>query len=207
MEIAHYTGGQAGRTEVDPSFLGDAVKTRTLRQAITMYEANKRVGTHKTKTRAEIARSKKSLFKQKGTGRARVKHPQVSQCRGGGVAHGPRPRDYSWSMPKKALKVALRSALLSKFQAGSVVLADELGITSPKTKTVAELLGKLGLSRSVLIVDVSIDQNLLLATRNLQRVSVCAAQDLNAYDVIRCQNLLLTNGALEALKEAFGNES
>ena len=81
---------------MDTAFLGDKVRTRTLKNAVIMYEANKRVGTHNTLTRAEVARAKKPLFKQKHTGRARVRHPQVPQCRGGGVAHGPHPRDYSY---------------------------------------------------------------------------------------------------------------
>src|SRR6185503_13534264 len=107
MEIPILKRGKAERTEGDTSFLGDKVRSKTLRNAVIMYEANKRVGTHDTLTRAEVARAKRPLFKQKHTGRARVRHPQVSQCRGGGVAHGPHPRDYSYSLPRKALKVAL----------------------------------------------------------------------------------------------------
>ncbi|HYC77961.1 MAG TPA: 50S ribosomal protein L4, partial [Planctomycetota bacterium] len=113
MDVPVYRNGKTERAEVDLGFLGDRVLKRTLRDAVIMYEANARAGTHSTLGRSDIARAKKPLFAQKHTGRARVKHPQVTQCRGGGVPHGPRPRDYSYALPRKALSAALRSALLA----------------------------------------------------------------------------------------------
>ena len=205
MDIPHYANGTVGRLEVDPSFLGDKVKTKTLRAAIVMYEANRRVGTHDTKTRAEVARSKKSLFKQKGLGRARVKHPQVAQCRGGGTAHGPHPRDYSWRMPKKALKVALRAALLSKFKDEQVVMADSFGLNAPKTSQLAKELEKLGVARSCLIVDVAPAKELVLSARNLGKVRVMPVSQLCAHDVVAHQHLVLTPAAFETMKEALGD--
>lgn len=207
MDIPHYVGGHAGRTEIDPSFLGERVLIRTLRLAITMYEANKRVGTHSTLTRADVARSKKALFRQKGTGRARVRHPQVTQCRGGGRAHGPKPRDYSYRLPKKALKVALRSAILGKFQSGTVVLAEELGVNQPKTRLLKKVLDEVGCQRSTLVVDVAPTKDLLLAARNLPKVNVLSVRELNALDVARHNHLVITRAAFEALKEAFSDES
>ncbi len=204
MEIPHWNNGKAGRTEVDTAFLGDKVMSRTLHAAAVMYLANQRTGTHKTKTRGEIARSKRQVFRQKGLGRGRVRHPQVSQCRGGGVAHGPRPRDYSYSMPKKSRRVAAKTALLSKFRDGEVVLADALAFAAPKTRELAGVLGSLGLSRSCLIVDGSPDRNLVLSARNIPRVKVIAARDLNALDVIQHRHLLLTQAAFDAMKEIHG---
>ncbi len=202
MEVPILKQGQAGRTEVDTSFLGDKVKTRTLRSAIIMYEANQRVGTHDTLTRAEVARAKKPLFKQKHTGRARVRHPQVTQCRGGGVAHGPHPRDYSYRMPRKALKVALQSALLSKFRDGQVAVVDAIAMNAPKTQSVAKLLRSLNCEQSCLIVVDKIEKNVLLSVRNIPRVKVTEVSQLNAYDVCFFRNMLITEPALVALKEA-----
>jgi large subunit ribosomal protein L4 len=205
MEIPHYKNGQATRTEVDSSFLGDQVKTRTLRAAVLMYQANQRAGTHSTLTRAEVARSKRQLFKQKGTGRARVRHPQATQCRGGGIAFGPKPRDYSYAMPKKARRLALRSAILSKFQDGQVVLCDRLGGDAPRTKDLARLLKGVGATRSCLIVDANPSTALVLSARNIGAVKVTSARELNALDVIKHRHLLLSEAALNELKEIHSN--
>jgi large subunit ribosomal protein L4 len=205
MEIPHFKNGKTARTEVDATFLGDQVKSKTLRAAVLMYQANQRAGTHSTLTRAEVARSKRALFKQKGTGRARVRHPQATQCRGGGIAFGPKPRDYSYAMPKKARRLALRSALLSKFQDGEVVLCDRLGGNDPKTKELAKLLKGVGAVRSCLIVDSTPSSALVLSARNLQKVTVSSARDLNALDVMKHRHLLLSEAALSELKEIHAN--
>jgi len=174
MEVPIYQSGSTSRVDVDPSFLGDKVKTRTLRAAIVMYEANRRVGTHNTRTRGEIARRKGALFRQKGLGRGRVRHPQVSQCRGGGRAHGPKPRTYRYRMPRKALKVALRSALLSKFRDGEVAMVESFDLERPRTADVAGVLRSLGCEGSCLIVDRAPDRRLVLSVRNIQRVKAGA---------------------------------
>lgn len=205
MEVLSLRAGKPGRVEVDTAFLGDKVLARTLKSAIIMYEANKRVGTHDTLTRAEVARAKRPLFKQKHTGRARVRHPQVPQCRGGGVAHGPHPRDYSYSLPRKALKVALRSALLSKFQDGQAAVIEDFELTAPKTRAVAQVLSDLKCEGTCLIVVDKAERNVVLSARNLPGVRVAAASDLNAYDVVLHRNLVLTTRGLEKLKEAHAD--
>jgi large subunit ribosomal protein L4 len=207
VEVLSLKSGKAGRTEVDTSFLGEKVLTRTLKSAVIMYEANKRVGTHDTLTRAEVARAKRPLFKQKHTGRARVRHPQVPQCRGGGVAHGPHPRDYSYSLPRKALKVALKSAILSKFRDGQVALVEAFDLDAPKTKALARTLADLKFQGSCLclIVVDQVDKNLLLSARNLPGVRVAPVSQLNAYDVVFHRNLVITRKGLEKLKEAHAD--
>ncbi len=201
MDVPVYRNGKADRAEVDVSFLGERVLKRTLREAVIMYEANRRSGTHSTLNRADVARAKKPLFPQKHTGRARVKHPQVTQCRGGAVPHGPRPRDYRYSIPRKALRVALRSALLAKFQAGSASIIDQFGLDKPKTSKVAEILDALKARGSCLVVTATIDQTLISAARNLPRVKVIEAKDVNAYEVAFYRSLVVTEGAMAALKE------
>ena len=205
MEIPHWNKGKAGRIEVDPSFLGDKVKTRTIHAATVMHLANKRVGTHSTKTRSDIARSKRAMFRQKGLGRGRVRHPQVSQCRGGGVAHGPHPRDYSYSMPKKARREAIRSALLGKFRDGQVLMADSLQMAAPKTKELMGILRSMGAGHSCLIVDAQPQKSLVLSARNLQRVKVTSVQEINTLDIIQFRHLLVTQAGLDAMKEVHGN--
>lgn len=126
METTFMKGGAVSKGDFDTDFLGDVVRVRLLRHAVRMYEMNQRAGTHKTKTRAEVAFRKGRNFKQKGTGRARVRRNSVPQCYKGGVAHGPIPRDYGYQMPRRAKVEALRSALLSKFRDGEVALVDSL---------------------------------------------------------------------------------
>ena len=205
MDVPVYRNGSTDRIEVDSSFLGDKVKARTLRAAVIMYEACKRVGTHDSLTRGEVNRSKRAIFRQKGLGRGRVRHPQVVQCRGGGTAHGPHPRNYRYRMPKKALRVATRSALLSKFRDGEVVMAERLEFATPRTKELHGVLRSLGCADSCLIVTDSVDRNLLLSARNLRRVKVMEASQLNAYDLLFHRKLLLTQAGFDAIKEIHSN--
>lgn len=205
MDVSVYRNGKAARAEVDVAFLGDRVLKRTLRDAVIMYEANKRAGTHSTLNRGEVARAKKPLFPQKHTGRARVKHPQVTQCRGGGIPHGPRPRDYSYQIPRKALRVALRSALLAKFQAGSASVIDQFGLDKPQTSKVAAVLDALKARGSCLVVVAQPDQVLVSSARNLPRVKVALAKDLNAFDVAFYRSLVMTDGAIDAIKERIAS--
>lgn len=196
--------GRVSQEEVDTAFLGDAVRVRLLRHAVRMYETNTRSGTHDTKQRADLHYKRNKLFKQKGTGRARVKHASATQCRHGAVPHGPTPRDYSYAMPVRARREALRSALLSKFKDGEVTVVDGLGLAAPKTKTIADLLEKAGRDGSCLIVTEGHDKNAVLAVRNMRRIAVTTVENLNAYDVLFYRGIVMTEGALNKLKENSG---
>lgn len=204
MNTKFLRNGAIAEQDVDTSFLGDIVRVRLLRHAVRMYEANTRLGTHDTKQRADLHYKRNKLFKQKGSGRARVKHASATQCRHGAVPKGPTPRDYSYSIPTRARREALRSALLSKFRDGEVTVIDAIGLNAPKSKTVAQLLEKTGMSQSCLIVTDSRDDNLLLSVRNLDRVYATTVENLNAYDVLHFRGLILTEGALSKLKENAG---
>ncbi|MEZ6195992.1 MAG: 50S ribosomal protein L4 [Planctomycetota bacterium] len=206
MEVTIWNKGAAQKSDVDTEFLGDVVRVRLLRHAVRMYETNRRQGTHKTKSRGELHYRKAPLFKQKGTGRARVRHPQATQCRHGGVPHGPKVRDYSYAMPKKARREATRSALLSKFRDQEIALVSDWGLAAPKTKTLASMLESLGFGGSVLVVSHEFDKNLLLSARNLRRVTVVPVEEVNAYDLLRARNVLMTQEAFATLKES-GDES
>jgi len=192
-----------GTTEIDVTRLGDKVKRRLLFDAVHMYEARKRVGTAATKTRAEVAGSGKKPWRQKGTGRARAGARQSPIWRGGGITHGPRPRDYSYALPRKALKEALRSAVLSKFRDDEVRLVEELAFASPSTQRMAALLRAAGVSRSGLVVTADRDAHVYLSCRNLPYVGCLPVADLNAYDVLRYRHIVLSSDALAKLLEQF----
>jgi large subunit ribosomal protein L4 len=191
--------------EVDPSPFGDRVRARVLYDAVLMYEANRRVGTQSTKTRLEVAGTSRKPWKQKHTGRARVGQIQSPLWKGGGVAHGPKPRDYSYAMPRQARIVALRSAIRSKFDDGEIFLVERFSLEKPSTKAVVKLLQTIGVKGKALLVPESRDENLWKSARNIPGVEVRTAADLNAYDVLRFRNLVVSEGALARLQERIGD--
>lgn len=207
METTLYRGGKVEKGDVETDFLGDIVRVRLLRHSIRMYETNQRAGTHSVKGRSEIAFAKKATFRQKGTGRARVRHPQATQCRSGGVPHGPKVRDYTYQMPRRAKVEALRSALLSKFRDGEVAVVDSLVYDKPSTKQMVKMLDDLGMRKSCLIVTDLRCDNLLLSARNLNRIEVVRVEEVNAYNLLYYRNLIITEGALEQIREKTSNVS
>ncbi|MHC4390867.1 MAG: 50S ribosomal protein L4 [Planctomycetota bacterium] len=188
---------------LDPEALGGKVRSRLLHQAIVMYAANKRQGTHKTKTRGEVNYTNKKPYRQKGTGRARAGTRRSPIWRGGGTTFGPRPRDYSYAIPKKARRRAVQSALLSKFRDDETTMVAEFPQTG-KTKDAVQLLKALGIQGKVLLVTAEHNEKLALATRNLRDVGVLKASDLNAYDLLYHKQLVMTQGALDKALEVFG---
>jgi len=203
-QVKLYSGGAVGQTAVDESLFGDAVLGRTLKDAVVMYEANRRAGTHATKTRGEVAGPNKKLWKQKHTGRARVGAKKVPHRRGGGVAFGPKPRDYAYRMPQKERRVAPRNALFTKFRDQEVAVADGWPSEAPSTKQAFAILAALGMARSALVVTAEPDPVLWRSLRNVPLVDVRPVQDLNARDVLLRPCVVVTPQALELLKERFG---
>jgi large subunit ribosomal protein L4 len=203
-EVKVYSGGKVSAQEVDASLFGDKALVRTMKDAVVMYEANVRQGTAKTKTRAEVAGPNKKLWKQKHTGRARMGSKKVVHWRGGGTAFGPVPRDYSYQMPKKARRVALRNAVFTKFRDGEVCVADGWPTDAPSTKQAYAILEALGVSRSALVVTAEQDTVLYKSLRNVPHVSVRPLCDLNAREVLVRRNMVLTPAAMEQIKERLG---
>ncbi len=197
-------GGSVKQSEFDASLFGSRVLGRTLKDAVVMYEANARAGTHKTKTRSEVRGPNKKLWPQKHTGRARMGTPKSPLWRGGGVIFGPRPRDYSYHMPVKARRAAVRNALWTKFRDGEVGVADGWPKESPSTKSACAVLAQLGMQRSVTVVSDKQDKNLWLSLRNVPLVDVCSVEDLNARQLLLRRWLVVTPAALEAMKQRFG---
>lgn len=206
LPVYNVVGEEVGTFEVDESVLGGKVRRRLMHDAVVMYQANERVGAANTKTRSEVAGSTKKPYRQKGTGNARAGSRKSIIWRGGGVAFGPRPRDYHYHMPRKSRRAALKSALLSKILDNETVLLDELEIQEPKTKRVAEILNNLKIDRTCLLAIERHDENIWKSARNIAGLSTKTAADINAYDVLKPQRLVITKAALEGLVRSFKNE-
>ena len=195
------TGEEASSMTVDESRLvgGGKVHMKLLKQAVLMYEANRRQGTIKTKNRNEVAGSTAKLYRQKGTGHARMGSNRSPVRRGGGAAFGPRPRKFGWQMPKKARRLATRSALLAKLRDGEIKVVDSLALDDIKTKQVIELLASLKLNGSCLLVPHQYNRELMLSARNLPKVGVNDAAGLNAHEILKHRWLVMEKQALEKL--------
>ena len=194
------SGNPLESTSLPEERFGGKVHRELLRDVIIMHEANHRRGTASTKTKGEVKGSGKKPWMQKHTGRARAGSIRSPLWKGGGVVFGPRPRDYSYSMHRKARKVALQSALLSKLEDNEVVLIDKLEFDSPSTKRMASLLKCLGISQSCLIVIPELNETIWKSSRNIYNMKVRIASDLNAYEVIKYKKLLIVKEALDNLK-------
>jgi len=203
VPVYNTMGEEVGTFEVDENVLGGRLRRRLMHDAIVMYQANQRQGTAKTRTRSEVAGSTKKPYRQKGTGNARAGSRKSPIWRGGGVVFGPRPRNYHYSMPRKARKAALKSALLSKFLDNEAILLDELELPEPKTRQMAEILARLNINQTCLLALEKHDPNVWKSARNIAGLSTKPATDINAYDVLRERRLLMTRAALEGLLESF----
>ncbi len=199
--------GSVGTTDVNTAAFGRRSPRRVQRDAVLMYQANRRAGTHSTKTRANITGTTKKPWKQKHTGKARAGTKKSPIWRSGGVAHGPHPRDYSYNVPRKALRAACRAAIAGKFNDGEVVFADAVSFAAPSTKAARGMLAALGVERSCLVVTHRLDVVVHKSMRNLPGVTVMPASDVNAYEVLSHRNLLLTEDSFEALTGRLCEES
>lgn len=201
IAVRDRSGSEVGSYEIDPAEFAAHINRQLLHDAVVMYQANTRQGSHKTKTRGEVAGSSQKLYRQKGTGNARMGTRRSGIRRGGGHIHAKRPRDYSYRLTKKALRNATRMAIAAKLADGEVDLIDELGFDAPKTKDMATILANLGLAGQRLLVTVpEYDQNIYKSIRNLVGVSVTPAAEVNALSILSARRLLLTPAAMDSLK-------
>lgn len=195
-------GAKVGTYSVEPEDFAPSINKQLLHDAVVMYQANQRQGTHKTKTRAEVASSTKKMYRQKGTGNARAGHRRSGIRRGGGHIFAIKPRDYSYRMPRKALQLATRMALASKVADDELVIIDSFGFEAPKTRDMASLIKALGCDdNSLLLATSGQDINVYKSARNIERVDVSPAAELNALSLLSAKRLLITKEALDQLKE------
>ncbi len=206
LDVYNMEGAKVDTMEVDEAVFGGAVNRALLREAVLMYEARQRAGTASTKTRSEVSGSRKKPFRQKGTGRARQGSWLSPHHRGGAVAFGPKPRDYSYSIPKKARRGALQSAFLDKLQTATHVV-DEIKLDAPKTARIAGMLKNLDVRGTCLIATLGASDTVVRSVRNLPGVEIKRIRDVNAYDLLRRRNLVVTRRALEHVIERFANHS
>ncbi|MGL4550849.1 MAG: 50S ribosomal protein L4 [Gemmataceae bacterium] len=229
VPVINREGAEVGTMEIDPAAFGGKVNRQLIQEVVLMYRANQRAGTHSTLRRGEVAGSTKKLFRQKGTGNARVGTRRTNKRRGGGTAKGPKPRDYEYHLPKKAVRAATRMAILSKFLDNEAVILDEGKVDGVKTKSVATVFktltkkyapapeptpepapvpeGERGPKPAKkkrtkftwLVGTADYDKNLHLSSRNLPDVEVMPAREFNCYTVLKQKRLILTKAALEAL--------
>jgi large subunit ribosomal protein L4 len=199
LSVYNREGKEVDSLKVDEQVFGGSVNYVLLKQAIVMYHANKRVGTAATKDRGLAAGSGKKLFRQKGTGRARVGNVRTGKRVGGGVTFAKVARDFSKRMPRKQKKSARDSAILAKLLSNDVVLVDELKFKKPHTKDFAEILGNLKIDRSCLVTIGSPDMNLYRSARNIPRVDVMPVAELNAGDICNYRKMLFTKEAFLSL--------
>lgn len=208
IELYNQNGDSLGQIELSSDILQAKINKDVLHQVVVMHLANRRVGTASTKTRGEVSGSGRKLYRQKGTGLARVGDRRSPIRIGGGVAHGPKPRDYSYSVPKKVRRLAIKSALADKFQSGNVIVVDEINLEQPKTKQMIAILNNLGLTDKlkVLFILDTLNRNVLLSARNIPRVNVCVWNFINTYDILWHDKLVVTQSALRSLEEKFCGE-
>lgn len=205
LSVRNAAGQEVGTYDVDPEELAPAINKQLLHDVVVMYEANRRVGTVRTKSRGEVAGSTKKLYRQKGTGRARAGAKRTPVRRGGGHTFAKRPKDWGYRLPKKAVRLATRMALRSKFEDGEVTLLDDFQVDQPKTKVVAGVLKALGLYETTcLLATNEYDQNVWRSSRNIEKLWVSPVSDLNAYALLHQRQLVLTKSALDRLRQANG---
>jgi large subunit ribosomal protein L4 len=206
VDVINLNGEKVGTVELaDEVFAASEVNEALLWEAVKHYRAAVRQGTHATKNRKLVAGSGKKLWKQKGTGRARIGSVRSPLWRHGGTVHGPQPRSYDYAFPRKKLLGALRSALASKLADGKLTIVDSLEIAGSKTKLYRAALDKLGAVRTTLIVESgkTLSQGLVLGVRNLDRVELVLNNEVHPYDLLRYERAIVSKAAIEQLGESL----
>lgn len=196
LAVYNVDGQEIGDLKVDETALGGSVRHALIKQAIVMYHANKRAGTASTKSRSMVAGSDRKLFRQKGTGNARVGNIRTGKRRGGGMTFAKSPRDFRKRMPQKQRRLARDSAILAKLLNKNVVVVDGLKFDQPKTKHLMSVLTNLKIDRSCLVTMDSVDENILKSARNVPKVIVMPVSELNAFEICSYRKMLFTKDAL-----------
>ena len=204
VKVRNLKNEEVGEVQLSDAVFGAPFNEPLIHAAVRNFMANARQGTSATKTRGDVSGAGRKLWKQKGTGRARIASLRSPLWKGGGNVHGPQPRDWSYNMPRKMRQGALRSALSERVREGNVFVVDEWALENPKTKEFAASLGTLGLEGKTLIVDSLENQNLLLSARNIKRTKVVNSFGLNIYDLLYHDYLILSRNAASELEKLLG---
>ena len=203
VDVVDWSNQKVGEVELADEVFGADVNEALLYEAVRQFQAGQRAGTHKTKVRSEVSGSGKKLWKQKGTGRARMGSIRSPLWRHGGTVHGPVPRDYSYKLPRKMAAGALRSALSAKVRSGDLKVVQGFNFADHKTKNAMNALANVVTGRTVLVVENGENRNLTLGIRNLKGVTLLPTREVTPYHVLGHQSLLLSEAAARKFSEAL----
>ena len=203
LNVTTLEGKEAGSVELNEAIFGLDVRTDLIQRCVNWQLAKRQAGTHKAKGRAEIARTGKKMYKQKGTGGARHGSARVPQFRGGGRAFGPVVRSHATDLPKKVRALALKHALSAKAKDGSLIVIENATLEAAKTKALLGHFSGLGLTNALIIDGAEVHVGFAQAARNIPNIDVLPIQGINVYDILRRQKLVLTKAALDALEARF----
>ncbi|MBO8178391.1 MAG: 50S ribosomal protein L4 [Bacillus sp. (in: Bacteria)] len=204
VALYNQSGSQVGEIELKDSVFGIEPNKHVLFEAVVMQRASLRQGTHKVKNRAEVSGGGRKPWRQKGTGRARHGSIRSPQWRGGGTVFGPVPRSYSYKLPKKVRRLAIKSALSTKVLEENILVLEALSFDAPKTKEFANMLKNLSVNTKALVVMDGLDENVALSARNIPGVTVVEASGINVLDVLGHDKLIMTKAAVEKVEEVLG---
>ena len=205
VKVRNLKNEEVGEVQLSDVVFDAPLNEPLIHAAVRNFMANARQGTSATKTRGDVSGAGRKLWKQKGTGRARIASLRSPLWKGGGNTHGPQPRDWSYSMPRKMRQGALRSALSERVREGNVFVVDSWSLEKPRTKDFSGSLGALGLAGKTLIVDSLDNHNLILSSRNVRHAKVVNSFGLNIYDLLYHDQLVLSRAAADELEKLLGS--
>ena len=203
LNVLNIQGQNVGEIELSDAVFGVEVNEHVLYEVVKNQLANKRQGTQSAKTRAEVRGGGRKPWKQKGTGRARQGSIRAVQWVGGGVAFAPKPRDYSYTLPKKVRRLALKSALSSKVQNNEIIVLDALNMEAPKTKEFAQILKNINASKKALVVTAEKNDNVVKSARNIEGVQAATVNTINVYDILKYDTFVITTDAVKKVEEVY----
>ncbi|MFY9214668.1 MAG: 50S ribosomal protein L4 [Tissierellaceae bacterium] len=203
VNVYNMLGEQVEEIELSDEVFGIEVNQHAVYEVVKNHLANRRQGTQSAKTRAEVRGGGAKPWRQKGTGRARAGSRRAPNWTGGGVVFAPKPRDYSYRVPKKVKRLAMKSALTSKVENGEIIIVDELTFEAPKTKDMVNLLTKLNADRKALIVTAEKDENVVKSANNIPNVQTTVVNNLNVYDILKYNSFIITKEAVRKVEEVY----
>lgn len=203
LDVLNMMGSKVGEIQLNDTVFGAEVNKEVLHQVVVNYLANQRQGTQSAKTRAEVRGGGRKPFRQKGTGNARQGTIRAPHFSGGGVVFAPKPRDYSYVLPKKVKRAALRSALSAKVANNELIVLDALEMAVPRTKEMITVLKNIGVTGKALLVTLDKNDNVVFSANNLQGVKTSFVGQLNVYEILNHTSLVLTKAAVEKLEEVY----
>lgn len=203
VTVFDMTGKSVGEMTLSDALFGIEPNTSVMHAAVVNYLANQRQGTQSTLTRSEVSGGGRKPWKQKGTDRARQGSTRAPQWTHGGIALGPKPRDYSYELPKKVKRLALKSAFSAKVADNNLIVVDNIAVEGYKTKAVAEMLSNLGADKKALIVMPEVDAKLIKSAANIPGVKTALVNTINVYDILNCDKFIVAKSALEKIEEVY----